>query len=57
MFIIGTGSVFALTPPIYLYNGKPNSLAAAFATAKETPRIAFAPSLDLFGVPSKSIII
>ena len=56
IFIIGTGNVFAETPPIYLYKGIPNSLAAAFATAKETPKIAFAPNLDLFGVPSKSII-
>jgi hypothetical protein len=29
IFIIGTGKVFAETPPTYLYNGKPNSLAAA----------------------------
>jgi hypothetical protein len=26
-----------------------NSLAAALATARETPKIAFAPNLDLFG--------
>ena len=52
MFIIGIGSVFALTPPIYLYNGNPYSVAAAFATAKETPNIAFAPKFDLFSVPS-----
>ncbi|MNE83906.1 hypothetical protein D3C80_1807640 [compost metagenome] len=57
MFIIGTGNVLAETPPTYLYKGNPNSLAAAFATARETPRIALAPKLDLFGVPSKSIII
>ena len=31
--------------------------AAAFALARETARIAFAPNLDLFSVPSKSIII
>jgi hypothetical protein len=54
IFIIGTGNVFAETPPTYLYNGNPNSLAAAFATARETPRMAFAPNFDLFGVPSKS---
>jgi hypothetical protein len=41
IFIIGTGNVFAETPPTYLYNGNPNSLAAAFAT-RETPRMAFA---------------
>ena len=29
---------------------------AAFATASETPRIAFAPSLPLLGVPSRSIM-
>ena len=56
MFIIGTGNVFAETPPTYLYNGMFNSLAAAFATAKDTPKIALAPNLDLFGVPSNSII-
>jgi hypothetical protein len=28
--------------------GKPNSFAAAFATARETPKIAFAPKLDLY---------
>ena len=30
--------------------------AAAFAVARDTPRIAFAPSLDLVGVPSSLII-
>jgi hypothetical protein len=49
-----TGNVFAETPPTYLYNGNPNSLAAAFATARETPRMAFAPNFDLFGVPNQS---
>ncbi len=57
IFIIGTGSVLALTPPTYLNNDKPNSSAAAFATASDTPKIAFAPSFDLLGVPSKSIIV
>ena len=47
MFIIGTGNVFADTPPTYRYNGIPNSFAAAFAAAKETPKIAFAPNTDL----------
>ena len=56
IFIIGNGKVFAETPPTYLYKGIPSSFAAAFATAKETPKIALAPNLDLFGVPSKSII-
>jgi len=36
MFIIGTGIVFALAPPIYLYNSIPKDSAAAFATAKDT---------------------
>ena len=56
-FIIGTGSVFAFTPPTYLYKGILNSVAAAFAAASETPRIAFAPMFPLFLVPSNSIII
>lgn len=37
---------------IYLYKGKPFFWAPALQIAKETPKIAFAPSLDLFGVPS-----
>jgi hypothetical protein len=41
IIFIGTGKVFAETPPTYLYNGNPNSFAAAFATARETPKIAF----------------
>jgi hypothetical protein len=35
--------------PTYLYNGNPNSLAAALQQ-QETPRMAFAPNFDLFGV-------
>ena len=31
------------------------AIAAALATARDTPRMAFAPSLDLFSVPSSSI--
>ena len=54
MFIIGTGSIFALAPPIYLYRGISSCSAAALATARDTPRIAFAPSLALLGVPSVS---
>ena len=34
----------------------PAAFAAAWATASDTPRIAFAPSLPLFGVPSSSSI-
>jgi len=45
------------TPPKYLYNGIPKASAAALATARETPNIAFAPNLPLFGVPSKAIIV
>src|SRR5207302_660423 len=42
--------------PKYLYNGIFSSSAAAFATAIDTAKIAFAPNLDLFPVPSSSII-
>lgn len=35
-----------------MYKGKPFLAAPALQIAKETPKIAFAPSLDLFGVPS-----
>ena len=55
MFIIGTGRTLAFTPPTYWYRGNPKKLAAALATAKETPRIAFAPNLPLLSVPSSSI--
>ena len=55
MFIIGTGKTLAFTPPTYWYNGKSKDLAAALATANETPKIALAPNLALFGVPSNSI--
>jgi hypothetical protein len=56
IFIIGTGNVFAETPPTYLYNGNPNSLAAALQQQEKTPKMAFY-LIDLFDVPSKSIII
>jgi hypothetical protein len=39
---------FAETPP-HICTMATNSLAAALATARETPKIAFAPNLDLFG--------
>ena len=45
IFIIGKGNSFAFTPPKYLYKGWPNASAAAFATARDTPSIAFAPNL------------
>ena len=56
IFIIGRGNSLVFTPPKYLYKGIPNASAAALATAKDTPNIAFAPNLPLFGVPSNSII-
>ena len=34
----------------------PSSCAAAFATARETPKIALAPNFALFSVPSRSIM-
>ena len=57
MFIIGIGSLDAKLPPRYWYNGKPSPQAAALAVASDAPRIAFAPNLSLFGVPSASNII
>src|SRR2546423_1466839 len=56
MFIIGTGSRCAFGPPRYRKRLSPVESAAARATARETPRIAFAPSSDLSGVPSRSSI-
>ena len=55
MFIIGVGSTLPFTPPRYWKSGRPTDSAAALATAIDTPRIAFAPSLPLFGVPSSSM--
>ena len=55
MFIIGVGRILPFTPPRYWKSGRPTESAAALATAMETPRIAFAPSLPLLGVPSRSI--
>ena len=54
---MGTGKVCALTPPTYRYKGWPAQSAAACATAKETPKMAFAPIFPLLAVPSKSIMI
>ena len=54
MFIIGTGRMWAFGPPRYRNSGSPALSAAPFATASETPRMAFAPSRDLSGVPSRS---
>ena len=57
IFIIGTGNCLVLKPPRYWYNSTPKKSDAAFATAIETPKIAFAPNLLLFLVPSKIIIV
>ena len=55
-FIIGTGSVARLlAAEVAEERDARASAAAALATASETPRIAFAPSRPLFGVPSSSI--
>src|SRR3954454_9762036 len=54
-FSIGTGSVRASSPPSDRKSERPRSAAVALAVASETPRIAFAPSRALFGVPSSSI--
>ncbi|CSI52633.1 Uncharacterised protein [Vibrio cholerae] len=61
MFIIGRG--IENTPGVPFssamcsYRGMPFAAAAAFAFARETARIAFAPKFDLFSVPSRSIMI
>ena len=54
---MGTGNVQTFAPPMYLYNGCLTVSAAALATANDTPNIALAPRLDLFSVPSTSIMI
>ena len=54
---MGTGNVLAFSPPIYWYSEVLEAAAAALATAKDTPKIALAPSFDLLGVPSKSIMV
>ena len=56
-FIIGTGRMWALSPPRYRHSGWRSSAADAWAAASDTARIAFAPSRDLFGVPSREISI
>ena len=57
MFIIGTGSSRSPLPSARCaYSGFFASAAAAWAAAIDTPRMAFAPSLLLVGVPSRSII-
>ena len=56
IFIIGTGRVNAELPPIYSYSGIFLLFAAACEIAKETPKMALAPKIHLFSVPSISII-
>ena len=56
IFIIGTGRLLPFAPPRKRYSGMPSDSAAAFAEAIETARIAFAPSFDLFSVPSAASI-
>ena len=54
---IGTGRRVVCAPPRYLYRGSPRYSAAALATAMDTPKMALAPSLALFSVPSSSIMV
>ena len=56
-FIIGTGRMCAVSPPRYFHSGMRSSAAAACAAASDTARIAFAPSRDLLGVPSRLISV
>ena len=60
MFIIGTGMEYwpgvPLRSAMCAYSGTPLACAAALAAARDTARIALAPSLALFSVPSSSII-
>ncbi|MNN30593.1 hypothetical protein D3C81_1442470 [compost metagenome] len=60
MFIIGTGIEYWPGVPLRLamcaYSGRSWSWAAALAAARETARMALAPSLALFSVPSSSIM-
>ena len=53
-FMSGTGSTFESSPPIQRKSGTALWAAAAFATASEQPRIAFAPRRLFVGVPSSS---
>src|SRR5918996_4008301 len=53
-FRSGVGSRCADGPPRYRYSGRPRSAEAAWATASDTPRMAFAPSFDLSEEPSAS---
>jgi hypothetical protein len=57
MFIMGTGSTWLPWRPRYFQSGMWFSFAAARATAIDTARIEFAPSLRLLGVPSRSMSV
>lgn len=53
----GTGMTSSFVPDISwmcLYKGAPLAPAPALHTLRDTPRMALAPSFDLFGVPSNS---
>ena len=54
-FSIGTGRTCAVRAAEPAVERDARVAAAAFAAASETPRIAFAPSRPLFGVPSSSM--
>ena len=58
-FKAGTGITSSLVPArcwMCLYKGMPCAPAPALHRLRETPRIAFAPSFSLLGVPSNSIM-
>ena len=55
IFIIGIGSKLESSPPRYLNRGMFFDKEDNLETAIDTPRIALAPKLDLFEVPSISI--
>src|SRR6218665_1435811 len=54
-FISGTGGCALPRPPRWGYSGRPDSSAAARATAMETASMALAPRRLLFSVPSRSV--
>ena len=55
MLSSGTGSFTAASPPSSYQSSWLCSAARAWAAASETPRMAFAPSRPLAGVPSRAI--
>ncbi|MNW19455.1 hypothetical protein D3C71_2194510 [compost metagenome] len=60
MFIIGTGMEYwpgvPFSSAMWAYSGMPLAWAAALAAARDTARMALAPRMALFSVPSSSII-